>query len=102
MKSDLLNMMRKAPRLYQKTLLSFIDQLLTIDIDETHLRNFYLLLTRFFNQIVQKRDRENGSKLIKSVIRHLLDIFHLQKLQKKLQERVGHFLALTINATAEK
>ena len=59
MKSDLLNMMRKAPRLYQKTLLSFIDQLLTVDVDEAYLRNFYLLLTRFFNQLVQNRDRES-------------------------------------------
>lgn len=36
------------------------------------------------------------------MIRHLLEIYNLPKLQRKLLDRVGHFLALTINATAQK
>jgi hypothetical protein len=42
----------------------------------------------------------DGIKLIKSVIKYLLDVYHLPKLLLKLQMRCGHMLALTINATA--
>ena len=39
---------------------------------------------------------------MKSVLNHLLTIYHLPRLLKGLQIKVGHFIALTINATSQK
>lgn len=57
MKRTLVLLMRKSPALFQKTLLAFIERLLTLEVDDSHVRNFYLLLTRVFNEFVQERDR---------------------------------------------
>lgn len=80
MKRNLVASMRRVPRLFQKTLLAFIERLITIEAADAHLKNFHLLLTRVFHEFVQERDHENGAKLIKSVIRYLLDVYHLPKL----------------------
>lgn len=44
----------------------------------------------------------DGVKLIKSVLRQLLEIYNLPKLMPKLQQKTAHMLAMTINATAQK
>ena len=85
MKRTLVVLMRKSPALFQKTLLAFIDRLLTLEVEDAHGRNFYLLLSRLFREFVQVRDRQNGAKLVKSVLRHLLETYQLPKLLPKLQ-----------------
>ena len=85
MKRTLVVLMRKSPALFQKTLLAFIDRLLTLEVEDSHGRNFYLLLSRLFREFVQARDRTNGAKLVKSVLRHLLETYQLPKLLPKLQ-----------------
>lgn len=44
----------------------------------------------------------DGAKLTKSVIRYLLDVYHLPKLLVKVQLKCSHMLALVINATSAK
>ena len=44
----------------------------------------------------------DGVKLIKSVVRYLIDVYHLPKLLPKVQQKTAHMLALTITATASK
>ena len=62
MKRTLLLHMRKSPALFQKTLLAFIERLITLEGDEAHVRNIHLLLTRIFHELVLERDRSSKSK----------------------------------------
>ena len=64
MKRTLVLLMRKSPALFQKTLMAFIERLLTLEVEDSHSRNFYLLLTRLFNEFVQERDRTSKSYFI--------------------------------------
>ena len=59
MKNDMLKRLRSTPRLFQKTLLSWIERLLTLEVDDSYLRKLHLLLSRVFQAAVQERDRES-------------------------------------------
>ena len=61
MKTTLMFHMRKSPALFQKTLQAFIERLITLEVEEAYLRNFYLLLTRIFSEFIKPRDRTSKS-----------------------------------------
>ena len=63
MKRTLVLHMRKSPALFQKTLMAFIERLITMEVDDSLVKNFYILLTRLFNEFVQERDRTSKSNL---------------------------------------
>ena len=51
MKRTLVLLMRKSPALFQKTLMSFIERIITLEIEEVYNKNFHLLLTRLFSEL---------------------------------------------------
>ena len=57
MKRTLVLLMRKSPALFQKTLLSFIERILTLEGEDAHIKNIHILLTRLFCELTKERDR---------------------------------------------
>ena len=92
-KKTLISIMKRQPKLFQKSLLNFLTKLLTLDTEESHIKNFFRLLDKLYFDMAQTSLQPNGSLLLKSVIRHLVEICTLPKLHLKLQIRSAFMLA---------
>ena len=52
-KRQLVQLMASKPQLFQKCILLFIERLLTLDVDDSYLKNFFRLLEKVFVEFVK-------------------------------------------------
>ena len=52
-KRQLVQLMTSKPQLFQKCILLFIERLLTLDVDDLYLKNFFRLLEKVFFEFVK-------------------------------------------------
>ena len=70
-----------------------------MDVDKSLFDNFYLLLTNFFSELASHFETSsNGIKLIKAVIRQLVEIYSLEKLNPKIYLRCSELLAVVVKS----
>ena len=71
--------------------------LVTVDAEDASIRNLFRLFEKFYSQILSEKHRSSkcsrlylthllidGEKLIKSILRHLVDIFTIARVGKTL------------------
>lgn len=52
-KRQLVQLMTSKPQLFQKCILLYIERLLTLDVDDAYLKNFFRLLEKVFIEFVK-------------------------------------------------
>jgi hypothetical protein len=75
----------RQPKMFQVAFITFIDRLLTLDAEDIYLRLFLRLLEKLYHEFLSPKLETLGPHLLKSIIKHLVDLFNLQKLIGKLQ-----------------
>ena len=56
-KRQLVQLMTSKPQLFQKCILLFIERLLTLDVEDSYLKNFFRLLEQVFAEFVKPISR---------------------------------------------
>ena len=56
-KRQLVQLMTSKPQLFQKCILLFIERLLTLDVEDSYLKNFFRLLEQVFVEFVKPISR---------------------------------------------
>jgi hypothetical protein len=81
-KKTLMHLLKRHPLVFQETLFHWVERLLTLECDDAHTRNLFRLLEQFCYEIMRSNQHvKDGPILVKSLIRQVLDLYHLPKLQ---------------------
>jgi hypothetical protein len=71
--------------MFQVALITFLDRLLSLEAEDIYLRLFLRLLEKLYHEFQSPKLETLGPHLLKSIIKHLVDLFKLPKLIGKLE-----------------